>query len=188
MQYDVSMTPPQLEALWDWAEVGGAYPGDILLVREGDNLVAGQGDARVRISPAGDTVSHPEPFEGGEAARTHGLPMDSEQLVRFVLSWGREEGEDGDTIDPDLAVNGWDDRNVERCARELEWALTTAPASTHEPDGDRIAREGAAMLAAACDVDYDPAAEDEDGEPAEAAKVARERAEVAGDPRGERDA
>jgi hypothetical protein len=179
MQYDVSMTPAQLYVLRDWAAVGGGM-ADILLVREGDNLVAGQGDARVRISPAGDAVDHPEPDSEPEA-RT--LPMDSEQLVRFVLSWGREEGEDGDTIDPDLAVNGWDDRNVERCARELEMALTAMPA-THEPLGDRIAREGRAMLAAACDIDYDPAAEDEDGVPLFSEQT---RAEVAGDPRGERD-
>lgn len=58
MQYDVAMTPAQLEALSEWAEPSGA---DILIVREGDNLVVGQGDDRVRISPAGDTVDHPEP-------------------------------------------------------------------------------------------------------------------------------
>ena len=57
-------------------------------------------------------------------------------------------------------------------------------ASTHEPEGDRIAREGAAMLAAARDIDYDPAAEDEDGVPIFSDAT---RAAAQDDPRGEAD-
>lgn len=155
MQYDLSMTPDQAEALYRWSAPEGA---EILIVREGDNLVAGQGDARVRISPAGDTVDHPEPYAPGRCE--HGA------LIGFcTLGCGAE------------------------------------------PSGDRIAREGAAMLAAARDVGYDPAAEDEDGVPifseetreeaaqrleaaghvGEAFQMRHARPEVADDPRGERD-
>jgi hypothetical protein len=114
--------------------------------------------------------------------------MSPEEIVRFVLSWGRDEGEDGDWVDEDLAVNGWDDRNVDRCATDLAAALgqdTTAAAiesAQFMPDpeptlaeqmgrklestGERIARMGREMI----DPDYDPA---------------REAAQD--DPRGERD-
>jgi hypothetical protein len=92
-----------------------------------------------------------------------GVLLDDADDDRIVVGQGDERAT--------FNVDG--DRCCERCGalegEELQGDVCYScglgheddPESTHEPLGDRIAREGAAMLEAARDVDYDPAGEDD---------------------------
>jgi hypothetical protein len=174
MQYQTKMTAEQLKAAAEWASGGDGFADVLFDTGDDDRIVVGQGDERVTFN-----------MDGAQCCERCGA-LDGEELqggACYSCGLGHED-------DPEAASTHAD--VDERCNNGLcekprghDGPCTRrAVAGSHEPEGDRIAREGRAMLAAACDVDYDPAAEDEDGVPLFSEQT---RAEVAGDPRGERD-
>jgi hypothetical protein len=158
MQYDLKLTPAQVEALAEWTakgaeDQGDGYFADVLLVSKGDNVVAGQGDERAAFNADGELCCERcgaldgEELQGG-ACYSCGLGHDP-----GCYYCGRPESDHGDN-----APEPHDYVPTPDVPEPFEDGTEPGPAGGEpEAAGDRIAREGAATLAAARDVDYDPA-------------------------------
>lgn len=142
MNYRIKMTAEQVRAVAEWAARGFA---DVLLDdADDDRIVAGQGDERVTFNT-----------DGVECCERCGA-LDGEELqggACYSCGLGHED-------DPEAMAPG-------RCEHGALIGFCTAGCGSRptEPTGDRIAREGRQHLEAARDIDYDPAAEDDDGVP-----------------------
>lgn len=75
MHYKTSLTPDQCESLWHWIE-DGPDAAPVLLDSDGDDLLAGQGDARCRIYPDGTLCDELAPCQGEAQRASAGLPSD----------------------------------------------------------------------------------------------------------------
>jgi hypothetical protein len=178
MQYQTKTTPEQLKAAAAWCEDGQTMADVELRAGADDRLVVEQGDSRVAFNEDGQRVCE-------ECGAHEGEELQGDCC--YSCGAGCDDYEQASTPECRPTTANGKPAPCEVCGEQPE-AHTEEPEHDHEyvrePEGDRIAREGRAMLAAACDIDYDPAAEDEDGVPLFSEQT---RAEVAGDPRGERD-